>query len=288
MIFWRMIDGKNYPLDETDVLGFEESEGLRIPDEYLDEQKFIVMRTAHGIGDWGILSAMPRLLKTKYPNCRVYLPSRKLLYKMFQKEHGHVETIFNHNPYVDGVIDDFDGDIFHDQYRVYDKDNTDIPLIKQMLKFWQFTDEEMKDSQPEIYWSQEEKNFGDLIIYDHCKEEFGSLLISDRFGTQFGKYHEESYNKDKNVITKLLKENPLPYFYWTAESIQNTPFGFIKKALDMKHINLRIQLYIKSKAKINISNQCGTNHLVVRYSNCYESQRQYPIAHNFVEGENYL
>ena len=54
---------------------------------------------------------------------------------MFQKEHGHVETIFNHNPYVDGVIDDFDGDIFHDQYRVYDKDNTDIPLIKQMLKF---------------------------------------------------------------------------------------------------------------------------------------------------------
>ncbi len=288
MIFWRMIDGKNYPLDETDVLGFEESEGLRIPDEYLDEQKFIVMRTAHGIGDWGILSAMPRLLKTKYPNCRVYLPSRKLLYKMFQKEHGHVETIFNHNPYVDGVIDDFDGDIFHDQYRVYDKDNTDIPLIKQMLKFWQFTDEEMKDSQPEIYWSQEEKNFGDLIIYDHCKEEFGSLLISDRFGTQFGKYHEESYNKDKNVITKLLKENPLPYFYWTAESIQNTPFDFIKKALDMKHINLRIQLYIKSKAKINISNQCGTNHLVVRYSNCYESQRQYPIAHNFVEGENYL
>ena len=283
-----MIDGKNYPLDETDVLGFEESEGLRIPDEYLDEQKFIVMRTAHGIGDWGILSAMPRLLKTKYPNCRVYLPSRKLLYKMFQKEHGHVETIFNHNPYVDGVIDDFDGDIFHDQYRVYDKDNTDIPLIKQMLKFWQFTDEEMKDSQPEIYWSQEEKNFGDLIIYDHCKEEFGSLLISDRFGTQFGKYHEESYNKDKNVITKLLKENPLPYFYWTAESIQNTPFDFIKKALDMKHINLRIQLYIKSKAKINISNQCGTNHLVVRYSNCYESQRQYPIAHNFVEGENYL
>lgn len=288
MIFWRMVDGKNYPLDETDVLGFEESEGLRIPDEYLNEQKFIVMRTAHGIGDWGIISAMPRLLKTKYPNCRVYLPSRKLLYKMFQKEHSHVETIFNHNPYVDGVIDDFDGDIFHDQYRVYNKNNTDIPLIKQMLKFWQFTDDEMKDSQPEIFWSQEEKNFGDLIIYDHCKEEFGSLLISDRFGTQFGKHHEKTYNKDKNVITKLLKENPLPYFYWTSENIRNTPFDFIKKALDMKHINLRIQLYIKSKAKINISNQCGTNHLVVRYSDCYESQRQYPIAHNFVEGENYL
>ena len=26
------------------------------------------MRTAHGIGDWGIISAMTRLLKEKYPN----------------------------------------------------------------------------------------------------------------------------------------------------------------------------------------------------------------------------
>ena len=56
----------------------------------------------------------------------------------------------------------------------------------------------------------------------------------------------------------------------------------------MKHIDLRIQLYMKSRAKINISNQCGTNHLMVRYSKCYESQRQYPISHNFVEGETYL
>ena len=53
----------------------------------------------------------------------------------------------------------------------------------------------------------------------------------------------------------------------------------------MRYIDLRIQLYIKSKAKVNVSNQCGTNHLMVRYSTCYESQRQYPIAHNFVEGK---
>ena len=56
----------------------------------------------------------------------------------------------------------------------------------------------------------------------------------------------------------------------------------------MKYIDLRIQLYIKSKAKINLSNQCGTNHLVVRYSKCFESQRQFPLAHNFVKGEVYL
>ena len=79
MIFWRILDNKLYPINETDELGFEESEGLRIPDEYLDKQEFMVMRTAHGIGDWGIISAMPRLLKQKYPNCKVYLPSPKLL-----------------------------------------------------------------------------------------------------------------------------------------------------------------------------------------------------------------
>ena len=288
MIFWRMVDGKKYPIEETDKLGFEEKDGLRIPDDYLDNQQFIVMRTAHGIGDWGIISAMPRLLKQKYPNCKVFLPSQLLLKKMFGQSHDNVEKIFAHNPYIDGVVDNFNGEVFHDQYRVYDDTNTDIPLLKQMLRFWQFTDEEMSDSQPEMYWSENEKNFGDMIISDHSKGEFGSLLISDRFGTQFGKHHQESYDKDKKVITNLLNEYPLPYFHWSSKPMRDTPFDFINKALDMRHIDLRIQLYIKSKAKVNISNQCGTNHLVVRYSKCFESQRQYPIAHNFVEGDTYL
>tara|TARA_X000001382_G_scaffold29487_2_gene18866 strand:- start:1114 stop:1965 length:852 start_codon:yes stop_codon:yes gene_type:complete len=283
-----MVDGKNYPIEETDKLGFEEKDGLRIPDDYLDNQQFIVMRTAHGIGDWGIISAMPRLLKQKYPNCKVFLPTQLLLKKMFGQSHDNVEKIFAHNPYVDGVVDNFNGEVFHDQYRVYDDTNTDIPLLKQMLRFWQFTDEEMSDSQPEMYWSENEKNFGDMIISDHSKGEFGSLLISDRFGTQFGKHHQESYDKDKKVITNLLNEYPLPYFHWSSNPMRDTPFDFINKALDMRHIDLRIQLYIKSKAKVNISNQCGTNHLVVRYSKCFESQRQYPIAHNFVEGDTYL
>jgi len=35
MIFWRILDNTLYPIKETNHLGFEESEGLRIPDEYL-------------------------------------------------------------------------------------------------------------------------------------------------------------------------------------------------------------------------------------------------------------
>jgi hypothetical protein len=289
VIFWRIVDNQLHPVQETDNLGFDESEGLRIPDEYLDKQEFMVMRTAHGIGDWGIISAIPRLLKEKYPNCKVYVPTKKLLKKLFGQEHNNVHVIFDNNPFVDEFVDEIDGEVFHDHYRIYDKDNTDIPLVKQMLEFWQFTEEEMSDSQPEMYWNDEEMKLGDSIIHESADDtEFGCLLISDRFGTQYGKHHQKSYDKDTKVMSKVLNDNPLPYFYYTSKSIKETPFNFIDKALDMGYIDLRIQLYIKSRAKINVSNQCGTNHLMVRYSNCYESQRQYPIAHNFVEGENYL
>ena len=178
MIFQRIVDNEIYPIKETDVLGFEKSEGLRIPDEYLDKQKFMVIKAANGIGDWGIVSAMPRLLKQKYPNCKVYVPSKKLLVKLFEQEHNNVHIVFDNNPYVDGFVDEIEGEVFHDHYRIYNKDNPNVPLIKQMLTFWQFSKEEMKDSQPELYWLDEEKELGDAIIEEYVgKKEFGCLLI---------------------------------------------------------------------------------------------------------------
>ena len=289
MIFWRIFDNRLHATNEVDRLGFEEAEGLRIPDEYLEKKEFMVMRTAHGIGDWGIISAMPRLLKKKYPDCRVYVPTSKFIKQLFGVESNIPQTIFDNNPYVDKYKDFIVGEIFHDHYRVYNKDNSDIPLLEQMLKFWQFEEDEYIDSKPEMYWSDEEKSLGDTIIKNTIgDDQFGCLLVSDRFGTQRGKHHQESYDKDTEVMTKVLEENQMPYFYWMSKPISQTPFNFIDKALDMRHIDLRVQLYIKSKAKVNLSNQCGTNHLMVRYSKCYESQRQYPISHNFVRGETYL
>jgi hypothetical protein len=288
VIFWRIVDNQLHPVKETDTLGFEKSEGLRIPDEYLDKQEFMVMRTAHGIGDWGIISAMPRLLKEKYPNSKVVVPSKKLLKKLFGKDHDNVHVVFDNNPFVDEFVDEIGGEVFHDHYRIYDKDNIDIPLIKQMLEFWQFTEKEMEDCQPELYWSDEEKEFGDEIIKEYVNVDFGCLLVSDRFGTQNGKYSEKSYNKDTEVMSKVLKDNPLPYFYYSYKPLKETPFDFINDVLDMRHIDLRIQLYIKSQAKINVSNQCGTSQGVVRYSKCYTSQRQYPIGSNIIKGEIYL
>ncbi len=288
MIFWRILDNQVHPLHSTDNLGFEESEGVRIPDEYLDNETFMVMRTAHGIGDWGIISAMPRLLKEKYPNCKVVVPTKKLLSKLFGVEHNNVHVVFDNNPHVDEFVDEIKGEVFHDHYRIYQKNNSDIPLVKQMLKFWQFSDDEMEDYLPEMYWSSEEETLGDAIIKDITKgDDYGCLLVSERFGTLLGKHHQEGYDKDKKNIKKLLKEHPLPYFYWSHKPI--TEYGFeFNQVLDLRNMDLRIQLYIKSKARINISNQCGTSQIVVRYSKCYTSQRQWPIAHNILHGEVYL
>ena len=148
MIFYRILDNDLYAAGEVERLGFEESQGLRIPDDYLKNKEFTVMRSAHGLGDWGIISAIPRLLKEKYPDCKVYLPSVKLLEKLFgnQKQNWgsfdnpflNVEYIFKNNPYVDGFKDYIAGEVYHDHYRIFDKDKKDIPLVKQMLKFWQF------------------------------------------------------------------------------------------------------------------------------------------------------
>lgn len=288
MIFWRILDNQLHSIDDVDKLGFETSEQTFIPDEYLDKQEFMVMRTAHGIGDWGIISAMPRLLKQKYPGCKVYVPSESLLKRLFGESHNNANVIFDNNPYVDKFVDSVEGDVFHDHYRIYDNGNIDVPLVEQLLKFWQFDENEYEDSQPEMHWSDEEKQFGDDVIDEYTDGEFGYLLISDRFGTQKGKFDKKTYDNETDKISRVLSENELPYFYWTHKPLKETPFDFINDVLDMRHIDLRIQLYIKSKAKLNVGNQCGTNHMVVRYSDVYETQRQFPLGHNFVKGENYL
>ena len=201
MIFWRIVDNKLYSVGNVDRLGFEESEGLRIPDEYLEKQEFMVMRTAHGIGDWGIVSSLPRLIKEKYPNSKVYIPSVNLLERLFGEQKNswgvwdnpfnNVHYIFDNNPYIDGFKDFMIGEVFHDHYRIYNDRRKDIPLAKQMLKFWQFEPNEMIDVSPDLYFSDEEIKLGDEIINDVVGGgDFGALLVSNRFESQGGRYDE--------------------------------------------------------------------------------------------------
>jgi hypothetical protein len=300
VIFWRIVDNQLHPVQETDNLGFEKSEGLRIPDEYLDKQEFMVMRTAHGIGDWGIISAMPRLLKEKYPNCKVYVPSVNLLEKLFgqmkdswgtwDNPFNNIHYVFDNNPYVDGFKDSIEGEVFHDHYRVYDKDKIDIPLTKQMLKFWQFTEEEYVDCTPELYFSDEEKQKGDEVIKQYVgDEEFGGLLITNRF-EGVSKSTGEDYDIEGNIklMTALLEKcGDLPFFYYTHKKPNEYPFSF-NRCLNMRYMDTRIQLYIRSKAKLNIGTHCGFLDCISRDSKVFQIQRVFPLNQNIVEDIHYV
>ena len=287
MVFFRIVDNTLYKAGDVDLLGFEESDGLRIPDEYLDNRTFVIMRMCLGIGDWGVVSAMPRLLKEKYPDCKVYVPTAELQEKIcgdigdewgsWSDPFNNGVDVFKNNPYIDGFADSIGGEIFHDHYRVYNKDNPNIPMLEQMLRFWQFEEDECKDSAPEIYFSDEEAELGDKIIKEYVgEEEYGCLMLSDRY----------DYTMDRLMLDVI--ESDLKHFYWTERPIEQTSFNTINKALDMRNMPVRIQLYIRSKAKYNVGNQCGTTQLTTRYSKTYTVQRQFPIAHNFVRGEIYL
>jgi len=281
-VFFRINNNRLYSAGETKRLGFNSNEKVAIPDEYLENQEFIVMRTCHGIGDWCLTSSMPRLLKSKYPNCKVYIPSSKMLKNIFgnmlnQWGYGTydcsliTQDIFKNNPFVDSFIDEHSGEIFHDHYRVYDEDNDEIPLVNQMLKFWQFKEEELKDTTPDIFFSNEEKEIGDKIVGSH--QNFGYISVSSTYGS----------TADSKVLLNKIKEyGDITWFYYGEKPIQETNLSFIKKFIEVKPMNLDIrqQMYIKSKAIVNVGNETGMMLWGAKYSNTF-------VLGNKVYGSNH-
>ena len=273
-IFFRINNNKLFSAGEVERLGFNESNKLVIPDEYLKKQKFVVMRTCHGIGDWILLSAMPRLLKEKYPNCKVYLPSKKLLQNIFGnmlKTWGYgtfdasdvVNSIFSNNPYVDDFIDSVDGEIFHDHFRIYDEKNDKIPLLNQMLKFWQFDDNEIIDTTPDFYPTDNEldwfKNFNTF-------DKYGYILASSSF--ENGDPVENLFS----VIDKYKKKIKNWYYYGEVEfnkSLFNS-LG-LENVIEIKPLNLTIrqQQLLKVKADVNFGNETGMSLWTSKYSKSY-------------------
>lgn len=279
MIFWRTYNNQIYPVQEVDKLGFSVNDPSYIPDEYLKQENFIILRTCHGLGDWGIISAFPRKLKEKYPNCKVWIPTPKLLRDMFGDLESNwsswadpfqvVHTIFDNNPYIDGFTDLFKEDAFNDHYRIYDKENE--PLLEQILRFWQF--EDISSIEPELYFTDKEIKLSKKIIQEHCGGEFGTLLISNRYT-----------GEKKELIQQKLDEYNLPMFYWT--STPNSSFKF-KKALDLRHVDTRIQLCIKTLATFNVGNQTGVNDTIANYAPTYTVPRG-KLGSNYVKSEIYL
>lgn len=89
---------------------------------------------------------------------------------------------------------------------------------------------------------------------------------------------------DSGVIQNKLDEYNLPMFYWTSD--MDSGFDFIK-ALDMRHIDTRIQLYIKTKAKFNVGNQTGMNDTIANYAPTYTVPIG-KLGSNIIKSEIYL
>ena len=67
MVFYRIHNNKLSFAGDVKRVGFDKTNAMYIPDDYLEDGEFIVIRTCHGIGDWCIISSLPRLLsRPKY------------------------------------------------------------------------------------------------------------------------------------------------------------------------------------------------------------------------------
>jgi len=301
--FFRIVDDKLFGIQQEN-LGFSVDEPLYIPDEYLNNQKFLVMRTCHGLGDWVILSAMPRLLKEKYPNCKVYVPSKKLLQKIFGdmlKTWGYgtfdagdvVNNVFLNNPHVDGFVDKYDDEVFHDHYRIFDIKNDEIPLMNQILKFWQFKDDEMVDTTPDFYPTDYElKWFKNL----NNSDGYGYISASSTFGDTAKP--DVMLDKIKTYDTDML------WYYYGEVSLDKSHFSFLKNVIEVKllNFNIRQQQMLKINADVNFGNETGMNLWTAKYSKTYilnnktygpihgsNRERKRPFkSGNFVKGVTYL
>ena len=109
------------------------------------------------------------------------------------------------------------------------------------------------------------------IIKEHCDGKFGTLLISNRYK-----------GEGKELIQQKLDEYNLPMFYWTSTQ----DFNF-KKALDLIHVSIRIQLCIKTLAVFNIGNQTGVNDTIAKYTPTYTVPRG-KLGSNYIKSEIYI
>ena len=307
--FFRIFDNKLYGM-ERDSIGFSSKDPYYIPDEYLDKKEFIVMRTCHGLGDWVLLSSIPRLLKTKYSDCKVYIPSKKMLKGIFGdmlNNWGYgtfdaseiAQTVFHSNPFVDDFVDSYDGEIFHDHYKIFDEDDDKISLVEQMMKFWQFKDNEINDTTPDFYSSQSEKTFFEQFTEHHKLNNYSYISVSSTF--------EDTANPD--VLLNKIKQkdsNDMKWLYYGEVPLKESMLNFLD-AVEIKELGLSIreQQMLKVNAVYNFGNETGMNLWTAKYSKTYVLNNKYygPLhggknegklrkrpfkSGNFVNGVSYL
>jgi hypothetical protein len=287
MQFWRIFNNQIIPQYETNLVGWSKN------GEYptlKDANKFLVYRTALGVGDWVMLERLPKALKSYYPECEVYLPSPKLLKETFGAMLDQwsswgdvsktVELVFKNNPYIDGYVDSW-GEIYSDHYRIYDENNWKTPLVRQMARFFGIPDEFVIDEIPQLYFDESEI-YQSLLIFNKLESDapfgFNVLHISNR-----------NKPKDNQILYNYIIANRfdnLPFIYHGNK--KNTVFENLEIIGNTNDINNpRIQFYIKSQAQNIIGNQTGATDVVCGLTKVHSLHHSPKLEETFRVG-NYL
>jgi len=290
--FFRIFDNKLYAFQRENI-GFSINDPMYIPDEYLEQKKFMIMRTCHGLGDWVLLSGMPRLLKEKFPDCKVYVPSSVMLKKVcgdMLNNWGYgtfdastiSEIVFDSNPYVDGFVDSFNGEIFHDHYKIFNEDNDKIPVLEQVLRFWQFKDDEMLDTTPDFYPTESEKKWFVRFNKRWGLFKYSYVSVSSTF--------EDTANAEV-LVEEIKNKNSdgMKWLYYGEVPLIDSSLKVLDDVIEVKELDLTIrqQQMLKINAKYNFGNETGMNLWTPKYSQTYVLGNKYygPLHGGVNEGK---
>ena len=281
-----------------------------LPDDY--DGWFPFMRMCYSIGDLAITSGVFEALKVKYPRIKIAWPSSDYIdhilgdgyvsrwdYNEDVTAKTNVDTIMGNNPYIDKVfgVGEFDM-VFTDHDRSYTKlihdgetiRSTDEPLAEQILRRFGFNDEDIKNinSQPKVYFTQEEINKCESIIDKHIgQSEYGCLLFAARLERFKGRWEN-----DYLLFKDAERFQNLPVFVYSHYELENTEWSrFFPNMIDFTKLELSIreQIYIKQKAKFNIGYQGGVTEASSGGSSEMISLSPYnTIRENCVRGSKYI
>jgi len=280
MLRYRIYSNAIVAGEECERLGWPlQGEHFVMPDDAFEKKKFIIYKTVFGIGDWGILTAMPRLLKEAYPDCEVYIPSAKLLLETFGPSNRHgswmnpydvPKELFKNNPYVDGIVDNWDGEIYHDHFAIYNEEDSFDPLILQMLRFHRVDASTAMDYIPEVYFSQEE-----VMEFNNIKQQYFGDGEYIAFSASWSHKMLQTIRPTANEQTATIKINLLKDLLRAQDGWDTLPalvfnstgidFGLNEK-MSAHGVPLRQMLYLISNAKYAIGQQTGMFDTCSRYT----------------------
>ena len=271
-LFYRIINNQTIPVMEVSQLGWKtDGEYFLPPDEYFERGEFVIHRGCHSIGDWGIITALPRILKENYPGCKVYVTSEKFIENLYgpansnpqnvwgiwANPYENVRNCFANNPYVDSFVDSFDGEIYHDHFRIKNHLLLNDPLVLQMARFHDIEMGLDSDYVPELYFSDEEVERFEKIRKQYFGDnEYGAFSIRHIQGMNMNGWID-------GVEEKLSKYKDLPFMYYC-----NMDHEFkVNKVLSTEGMDVRLILYLVCHAKVATGMQTGLYDLCSRYTN---------------------